>query len=84
MTIKSIKEHANCRWHCGCKRAPLVNRVKKRQNLKIVQVIIEGLRGKSQILNKILEEKNIDIAVVQETKLMESTETSKLNGFRPF
>ena len=50
--------------------------------LKILQLNIDGWRGKVTSLNEFLDEKKIDVALLQETKLMSSTAGPIANGWK--
>ena len=50
--------------------------------LKILQLNIDGWRGKVTSLNEFLDEKKIDVALLQETKLMSSTADPSANGWK--
>ena len=82
MTVAEIRQHAGFRWHCGClprppqPPQPPIARTQKPRNqgnlhkpAKILQLNIDGWRGKATILTKLTEETGADIVALQETKL---------------
>ena len=73
MTVAEIKQHNNFCWHCGCERqkpAPGDNTKRKTPSgSKIVQLNVDGWRGKDVVVKQLLGELEADVLVIQETKL---------------
>ena len=76
MTIKELLSHNNYSWHCGCERAtgreppkkqqPPVQAKKKKKKLNILQINIDGWRGKATILKNVLEDVEADVVTLQD------------------
>ena len=54
---------------------------KMNKHLKILQLNINGIKNKSMELQQLMTEENIDIAVIQETKLHPSTKTPTIPNY---
>ena len=79
MSVEETRTQSSYRWHCGCETAPQsappVQKSKKKPKVRTVQLNIEGWKSKSVTFNKMLEDEEIDIAVIQETELMQDSAT---------
>ena len=74
MTIAEIRALNSFRWHCGCytlkKTPPPAHRTTAgKKNVRILQCNVNEWRGRSAILKKKTEDWNIDVLVLQETKM---------------
>ena len=72
-------------WICfSCvSRGPEIppNRYRGSRGLRVLQLIINGLRNKTSELSCILAEYQIDVAMIQETKLDQSTRDPSIPGY---
>src|SRR5688572_27454104 len=53
----------------------------KNQNLKILQLKINGIKNKIPELQQLLAEESIDVAVIQETRLHPSSKTPTISNY---
>ena len=85
MSVEDTRTLSSYRWHCGCETAPQsappFQKSKKKPKVRTVQLNIEGWKSKSVTFNKMLEDEEIDIAVIQETELMQDSATPNTNGW---
>ena len=88
MSVAEIRSWTTWRWHCGgCTPAPAppAQQQKKKkpttQNECILQINVDGWRGKQTVLNKLLNEFNPEAVVLQEKKIKNESEASKVRNY---
>ena len=76
-SVREIKSYDGYRWHCGCDHLksntadPNPIRPRTKEGLKIIQLNVDGWRGKGDVVKKLAYDTQADILVLQETKLTE-------------
>ena len=81
MSVKEIISWSKWRWHCGTSKSKEKGGL---NNLKILQLNICGWRKRASILLKEIEDKKIDVVILQETKLRKDDNTPKSGDFTVF
>ena len=56
------------------------NNHRRNTGIVICQVNVDGWRGRATVLHKYLEDQKVDVALLQETKMLETTPSVKMEG----
>ena len=58
------------------------NNHRRNTGIVICQVNVDGWRGRATVLHKYFEDQKVDMALLQETKMLETTPSVKMEGWR--